>query len=158
MATSNDDKPMAPNDSSKHTTAPITVKSTALLSSSKLMMNKNRRSFSRKYKLGGGSKTNNLVCIGTNSNGLNTKRESLCNLVNTLNPSIVTIQETKFMLYRTLKLNGFEIFENLRDDRMGGGLLTAVRVDLQPLLVDLSNIYLTHAAGYIKFYYYNHFS
>ena len=26
------------------------------------------------------------------------------------------------------------------------------------VVFDLSNIYLTHAAGYIKFYYYNHFS
>ena len=31
-------------------------------------------------------------------------------------------------------------------------------ISKQVKLVDLSNIYLTHAAGYIKFYYYNHFS
>ena len=71
---------------------------------------KTRRSYSRlssNYR----NKHKQLTLIGTNSAGLNSKRESLFHLVNTLNPSVITIQETKFNHYRTLKIPDYEIFE-----------------------------------------------
>ena len=73
--------------------------------------------------------------MGTNSGGLNTKKESLFSLVNQFSPSIITIQETKFNFYGTIKIPGYEIFENLRKEKQGGGLLTAVDLDLNPVLI-----------------------
>ena len=98
---------------------------------------KTRRSYSRlssNYR----NKHKQLTLIGTNSAGLNSKRESLFHLVNTLNPSVITIQETKFNHYRTLKIPDYEIFEQLRGDKMGGGLFTAILVKLNPHLISTS--------------------
>ena len=47
----------------------------------------------------------------------------------------MTIQETKFTQRRTLSLPGFETFEHVRSEKSGGGLLTAVLLDLNPFLV-----------------------
>ena len=93
-----------------------------------------RRGFSRRYKK---SKIfeKQLMCLGTNANGLNTKRDSFYHIVNYLKPSVVTVQETKFSCYRTLKIPGYEIFEILRVDKSGGGLLTAIHTDLNPVLI-----------------------
>ena len=74
--------------------------------------------------------------LGTNANGLKAKTSSLVNTINlSNNPSAVTIQETKHRNHGTIKLNGYQIFELLREG-FGGGLLTAVRHELEPVLIN----------------------
>ena len=99
-----------------------------------LKPSKTRRGYGRK-KAKFNVKSQTLTVVGTNAGGLNLKRESLFSLINQLRPSIITIQETKFMFYGSLKIPGYEIFENLRKDNMGGGLLTAALVDLNPVVI-----------------------
>ena len=50
-------------------------------------------------------------------------------------PSIITIQETKHKKIGTTKLPGYQTFEKVRTNKGGGGLLTAVKEDLNPVLV-----------------------
>ena len=95
-----------------------------------------RRGYGRKTRKWNHLRNHNLSAIGTNSDGLNTKRESLFYLVNKLWPSIITIQETKFTHYGTLKIPGYEVFENLRVDKKDVGLLTAILSDLNPAIID----------------------
>ena len=45
------------------------------------------------------------------------------------------VQETKFSQYRTLSIPGFEVFECLRKDQQGGGLLIAALLYLDPVEV-----------------------
>ena len=103
-------------------------------SKTQLKASKTRRGNNRKYR-NSDSLNKQLICIGTNSAGLNPKKESLFQLINKIKPSVLTIQETKFMQYRMLKLEGYEIFENIRTETTGGGLLTAVDLDLNPFLI-----------------------
>ena len=42
------------------------------------------------------NRKHDLTLIGTNANGLSTKRESLFRIINIFKPSIVTVQETMF--------------------------------------------------------------
>ena len=90
---------------------------------------KTRRGYSRK-------RLKNVNCnnvrpfsiIGTNSAGLGRKKESLFSLINALNPSVIMLQETKCLYYRTVTIPGYTIFENIPSDKIGGGLLTAAHV------------------------------
>ena len=91
-------------------------------------------------KLNANSNSNNkgpkeFSIIGTNANCLVTKHESLMNVLNTFLPSILTIQETFYNKKGMIKLKGYQIFEVIREERKGGGLITAVSDDLSPVLV-----------------------
>ena len=76
-----------------------------------------------------------LSIIGTNSAGLKGKTESFFSLINIFSPSIITIQETKHKRIGTTKLAGYQTFEMVRANKGGGGLLKAVKEDLNPVLV-----------------------
>ena len=77
--------------------------------------------------------------LGTNDNGLKAKQQSLINTVNFFNkPSVITIQESKLRRNRIIKLDGYQIFEMNRPG-LGGGLLTAARHELEPVLVYRGN-------------------
>ena len=105
---------------------------------------KTRRGYGRKNS---NWKPTNLTfrVIGSNSAGLNPKRGSLFNLINNLKPSIITIQETKLMHYRTIKIPGYEVFEHLREDRNGDGLLTAALLELfVKYIVKIPKIHIQH--------------
>lgn len=80
-------------------------------------------------------KNKNLTKVGTNSAGLSSKIESFFNLINSFNPSIVTVQETKHTKMRKLKIPGYQNFERLRNGKPGGGLLTSIIEDLDPVLI-----------------------
>ena len=87
----------------------------------------------RKHKKG---LSNMKFCLlGTNSNGLLGKQESLKNAINLFKPSVITIQESKLTRKGLIKLKGYQLFEKLRPGGQGGGLLTAVDDDLLPVLV-----------------------
>ena len=97
---------------------------------------KTRRGFDRKrLKSVQYCKVRPFTISGTNSAGLGRKKESLFSLINTLKPSIVMLQETKCLYYRTVTIPGYKIFENIPSEKIGGGLLTAAHVDLNPIVI-----------------------
>ena len=68
-----------------------------------------------------------MLCkkILTHERELKGKLDSLFHNIQTFKPSCITPQETKLRFPGTVKIEGFEIFENIREG-LGGGLLTAV--------------------------------
>ena len=98
---------------------------------------KTRRGYGNKNKRKSikGIKNVPFSIIGTNSNGILGKKESLDSLLNKFHPSVITLQETKLGKTGMIKMQGYQIFEQVRKENKGGGLLTAVDHDLQPVLV-----------------------
>ena len=73
--------------------------------------------------------------FGNNSNGLKAKLNSLRAAIAFFEtPSCITIQESKLRQANLVKLDGYVIFEKNREG-LGGGLLTAVVRDLEPVLI-----------------------
>ena len=70
-------------------------------------------------------KTVKLSIMGTNAAGINCKKESLLKTIKHFNPSIITIQESKNTKPGTIKMPGYQVFEKIRNEKGGGGLLTA---------------------------------
>ena len=75
------------------------------------------------------------MIVGMNSAGLISKKESFFNIVNLLSPSIITVQETKHTKVKNIKIPGYQSFERIRNGKTGGGLLTSVTEDLDPVLI-----------------------
>ena len=87
-------------------------------------------------KKSGNNEPLSFSLLGSNSNGLKAKLDSLKNNVSIFKkPSCVTIQETKFKQSRNIELPGYQVFQLNRIGSLGGGLLTAVDVNLSPVLV-----------------------
>ena len=111
------------------------------------MDNKNKSNDKKKTRRGYGSKSKNknnkenleLSIVGTNSAGLTSKKESLYSLINIIKPSIITIQETKHTKIGNIKIPGYQNFERLRKGKSGGGLLTSIIDDLDPVLIDTAD-------------------
>ena len=97
--------------------------------STKQLKSKIRRGYRKRSKYG---IIKSLTMVGTNSAGIIKKRESLFHIVNKLKPSVITIQETKLSHYGTIGLPGYSVFEHLRENRDGGGLLTAIHSSIDP--------------------------
>ena len=101
--------------------------------------NKTRRGYGPKNKRNKIEKNQELTLIGTNSAGLSSKKESLFSLINILKPSIITIQETKHTTIGKIRIPGYQNFERIRKGKAGGGLLTSVIDDLEPVLIATAN-------------------
>ena len=91
---------------------------------------KTRRSLNKNVK-----SVNNLVLIGTNCNGISSKKESLYSIINSKLPGAFFLQETKVHRKGLIKLPQYEIFEVLRKSGQGGEILTGVHKSLQPILI-----------------------
>ena len=73
--------------------------------------------------------------LGNNCFGLKAKKESFYQTIKAFNfPSCITLQETKLRKMGSVKLNDYQVFEKLRPG-LGGGLLTAIRQSLSPVLI-----------------------
>ena len=81
------------------------------------------------------NKSLNFSLLGTNSNGITNKLESLKHNIDIFKPTVVTIQETKARKLGSVKLEGYQIFEKIRITGGGGGLLTAVDQNINPVLI-----------------------
>ena len=103
---------------------------------------KTRRGYGRKAKSKQkkGQTNIKLSVLGTNSNGVTNKLESLKEAINTFKPTIITLQETKVKKAGKIKLKGYQIFEKTRTLGGGGGLLTAVDQNLNPVLIKESQL------------------
>ena len=94
-----------------------------------------------------------LSIISTNAAGLKSKQDSLFNTINKFKSSMINIQETKFQKIGTSKLPDY-----LTLKKSGGGLLTAVHEDLEPVLVteemgDMEILVVAAALGWHSWYF-----
>ena len=99
---------------------------------------KNKRGWGRKLKRKKGQNETKFSIFGSNSNGIKGKIDSLFRNVQHFKPSCITLQETKVRFPGSVKLDGYEIFENIREG-LGGGLLTAVDKNTNPVLISYGN-------------------
>ena len=76
-----------------------------------------------------------LTIIGNNIAGLTSKKESLINVMNTIKPAVGMFQETKLYKKGQLKLENYCIFESIRGEKEGGGLMTLVHSNFEPVLI-----------------------
>ena len=94
---------------------------------------------SKKNRLKEHNKQINLSILGTNSAGLKAKYDSLLQVMKIFDfPSCITLQETKFT-QKGVKLSGYGVFEKVRKTQNGGGLLTAVNLNLDPVEIESVN-------------------
>lgn len=79
--------------------------------------------------------------IGTNADGLATKKESFLNLIQNERPSCFMVQETKFKNVGQLKVKGYQLFERIRKNREGGGLLIGIENEMncEPVLISVAD-------------------
>ena len=104
--------------------------------------NENKNSNNKTRRGGKKHKSNKKVkfsLLGSNSAGLRAKRESLEAIIGILKqPSCITIQETKLPKKANFKLANYQVFQKNRNSS-GGGLLTAVDPNLNPMLITSKN-------------------
>ena len=80
-------------------------------------------------------KNEKFSIMGTNAAGLKAKRDSLLSNIEFFNfPSCITIQESKLRNCGNFKLDKYQVFEKRREGG-GGGLLTAIDHNLDPVLI-----------------------
>ena len=75
------------------------------------------------------------MLIGANAAGIMNKIDSLHRIIKVFNPAVIFLQETKIRQRNKLKLNDYDVFENIRNHAGGGGLLTAVHKSLNSVVV-----------------------
>ena len=76
-----------------------------------------------------------MFVLGANAAGLLNKLESFYRNISTFNPGVIFIQESKARRKGKIKLNNYTIFEKIRKQNNGGGLLTAVHSSLKPVSI-----------------------
>ena len=98
---------------------------------------KTRRGSGRKNKIN----NNRFRIIGTNADGILSKKESFLNLIKNENPSCFMVQETKLKSTGQLKVKGYQLFESIRKNRNGGGLLIGVsnEIKCEPVLISVGD-------------------
>ena len=74
--------------------------------------------------------------MGNNCAGIKNKKESLSNLVSTLNPGVIFLQESKLYTKGQIKIPNYFVFETNRAQKGGGGLITAVHQEFKPSLIE----------------------
>ena len=60
-------------------------------------------------------------------------------MINQLKPGVVLLQESKLYEKGTLKFDDYCVFEKVRKQNEGGGLLTLVHNNLEPIMVPREN-------------------
>ena len=75
-----------------------------------------------------------MYFMGCNAAGLLNKLESLKRNIKMFNPGAIFIQESKTKRKNKVKLTDYVIFEKIRINRGGGGLLTGVHKNLEPMV------------------------
>ena len=122
------------NNETEATSIPESLGSLGKFKSTPVSKSKIRRG-KGKRKHNGENINRELSIWGNNSNGLKAKLRSLrANLEQFDFPSCVTLQETKLRQTNLIKIEGYKVFETVRTG-LGGGLLTAVIEELEPVLI-----------------------
>ena len=109
--------------------------------SKKILIRKTKRGGKRSAKSRANlkHKYEKLSIMGNNCFGLKAKKKSLLQAIKAFNfPSFITLQETKMRKIGSMKINEYQIFEKVRPS-FGGGLLTAIKQSLKPVLISPCN-------------------
>ena len=56
-----------------------------------------------------------------------------------LKPAVTMVQETKLYRKGTFKLENYCVFEKVRENKEGGGLMTVIHENLEPVLIPTKN-------------------
>ena len=62
--------------------------------------------------------TEKLLIIGTNANGLQSKKNSFSNLLPNYQPQVATVQETKMKRQGPIAIQGYELLKELRQAKL----------------------------------------
>ena len=81
-----------------------------------------------------------MVFLGSNAAGLLNKLESFKRNISVFNPGVFFIQESKTKRKNKVKIDDYVVFEQIRKDSGGGGLLTAVHKNLSVLVMVMVKI------------------
>ena len=95
-------------------------------------------------------KTNNeenMYILGTNSAGLLNKEDSFKRNISLFKPAVFFVQETKVPRKGKLKVSDYVMFEKIRKTGGGGGLLTAVHKNLNPVSVGDETDFFCYGVG-----------
>ena len=76
-----------------------------------------------------------MVLIGNNAAGISNKKESFFRLIDKFLPGVFFIQESKARSKNKVVHNEYIMFETVRQNKNGGGLLTAIHKSLDPVCV-----------------------
>ena len=76
-----------------------------------------------------------MYILGSNSAGLLNKSESFQRTIDKFNCGVFFVQETKVRRKNQIKIKDYIMFEHMRKDKGGGGLLTAVHKSLKPVSI-----------------------
>ena len=80
-----------------------------------------------------------MFILGGNSAGLMNKKESFLRNISLFKPAAYFIQESKVSRKNKILVNDYVIFEHIRTNCGGGGILTAVHKTLNPVSVSEEN-------------------
>ena len=80
-------------------------------------------------------KNTNLTILGNNSAGLTGKIDSLKRAIEVFSPGVIMLQETKVKKQGKIKLKGYVVFEKIRQNNEGGGLMSIIHENLKPILI-----------------------
>ena len=80
-----------------------------------------------------------MKIIGNNTAGLAGKTDSLIRVIEVFNAAVIMLQETKFQKEGKFSLKGYRVFENIRNQKGGGGLMTIVHQNLESVKVPDEN-------------------
>ena len=76
-----------------------------------------------------------MSIIANDCASLLNKKNSLFSLIDKFRPGMILLQETKFKRKNSMRIPNYTVFEYVRKDSNGGGLLTAVHNSLEPMFV-----------------------
>ena len=71
--------------------------------------------------------------------GLQSKKDSFFKLMNSFTPGVAMFQETKLYKKGQITLKNYCSFESIREQGQGGGLLTMIHENFEPVLIPNQN-------------------
>ena len=71
--------------------------------------------------------------------GLLSKKDSFINLMNEFLPGVAMFQETKLYKKGQITLKNYCSFESIREQGLGGGLLTMIHENFEPVQIPIKN-------------------
>ena len=77
----------------------------------------------------------NMFFLGTNSAGIMNKKDSFERNIELFKPAAFFLQETKIKSRNKIKLKDYTVFEHVRKNCGGGGLMTVVHNNLNPVSI-----------------------
>ena len=80
-----------------------------------------------------------MFFIGNNCASIHNKKESLFHIIDKYNPGVLTLQETKVRRNGTRKVENYTVFESIRNESLGGGLMTIIHDSLSPICVSVDD-------------------